>query len=298
MDLFSSDPKGCNFSDEKSQQNIDPEETFARTTPVGGNRYDPSRLTPPNAVADFDLDGMNDDIIDTESLPGLDESYAIDETTGQRFSVPSASSNNNSEGRHRIGQSAASFCKQLTGLSTVPLLIILSAGLLVVVYIATKSDSLASSPQSDGGSSIDILLYNTEIAVNAACTKRNANWEDLSTCRELCRSSMCCFDLSESTSCYRGNEKSCLAHSSCRQNMLFPSQIANTYNTENEKLVLSEMIFSACRSEKLDSDMSKCQKLCNNMLCCFDEEEQYNCASVKVEECLVHAACEALVGER
>lgn len=303
MDLFTSDPKGCNFADDKSQEHhdIDPEETFARTTPIGGNRYDPSRLTPPNAVADFDLDGsIHDD--GAESLPGLDESYAIDETTGQRFSVSSASSsnNNNSEGNHRNRkqQSPASLCRQLTGLSTVPLLVVLSVGLLGVVYIATRPNSVVTSSNFDGnGSSIDILLYNTEIAVNAACTKRNANWEDLSTCRELCRSSMCCFDLSESTSCYRGNEKSCLAHSSCRQNTLFPSQIAKPYNTENEKLLLSEKIFSACTRERLDSDMSKCQKLCNNMLCCFDEEEQYNCASVKGEECVVHAACEALIGQ-
>ncbi len=298
MDLFSSDPKR-NFADDKSQEHdIDPEETFARTTPVGGNRYDPSRLTPPNAVADFDLDGsMRED--GAESLPGLDESYAIDETTGQRFSVSSASSsNNNSEGGHRIGNAAASFCKQLTVISTVPNLVVLSVGLLGLLYIATRPDSLATSSQFDGGSSMDILLYNTEIAVNAACTKPNANWEDLSTCRDLCRSSMCCFDLSESTSCYRGNERSCLAHSSCRQNMLYPSQIAKAYHTENQKLVLSEMIYSACSNEGLDSDMSHCQQLCNNMLCCFDEEEQYNCARAKTEECVVHAACAALIGER
>jgi len=310
MDMFSSDPKGCNFSSsddnlqrkqQQQQHDIDPEETFARTTPVG-NRYDPSRLTPPNAVADFDLDGMNDD--DDESLPpGLDESYVIDETTGQRFSVSSASSshnnNNNNEGNHRLLllQSPASFCKQLTGLSTVPLLILLSAGLLALAYIATNSDSSATTySKTDGnGSSMDILLYNTEIAVTAACSKLNADWEDLSTCRELCRSSMCCFDLSESASCYSGNEKSCLAHSACRELTLFPSQIDKPYNTENEKLVLSEMILLACSRENLDSDMTKCQKLCHNMLCCFDEEEQYNCASAKGEECLVHAACEALV---
>eukprot|EP00574_Skeletonema_japonicum_P006627 CAMPEP_0201737790 /NCGR_PEP_ID=MMETSP0593-20130828/43313_1 /ASSEMBLY_ACC=CAM_ASM_000672 /TAXON_ID=267983 /ORGANISM="Skeletonema japonicum, Strain CCMP2506" /LENGTH=244 /DNA_ID=CAMNT_0048231843 /DNA_START=127 /DNA_END=858 /DNA_ORIENTATION=+ len=191
MDMFSSDPKGCNFSSsddnlqrkqQQQQHDIDPEETFARTTPVG-NRYDPSRLTPPNAVADFDLDGMNDD--DDESLPpGLDESYVIDETTGQRFSVSSASSshnnNNNNEGNHRLLllQSPASFCKQLTGLSTVPLLILLSAGLLALAYIATNSDSSATTySKTDGnGSSMDILLYNTEIAVTAACSKLNADW--------------------------------------------------------------------------------------------------------------------------
>mmetsp|Transcript_22255 Transcript_22255/g.34158 ORF Transcript_22255/g.34158 Transcript_22255/m.34158 type:complete len:342 (-) Transcript_22255:256-1281(-) len=286
MDMFSSDPKECNLSSSDDNLHIDPEETFARTTPVG-NRYDPSRLTPPNAVADFDLDGMNDD--GSESLPDLDESYVIDETTGQRFSVPKKKE------KQRLVQSPNSCCKQLTSLATIPLLILLSAGFLVFAFMITKSDSSTSISQTDGSNSMDILLYNTEVAVNAACTKQNADWEDLSTCRELCRSSMCCFDMSQSKSCYRGNEKSCLAHSACTAITSFPSQIIKPYNTEREKLVLSEMVVLACSRKQLDTNMSNCQKLCKNMLCCFDEEEQYNCASVKAEECLVHAGCEALV---
>lgn len=278
----------------------DPEDTFARTTPI--NRYDPSRLTPSNAVSDFDLDAMNDD--DSSSLPsGLDESYVIDETTGQRFCVPSNSNDNNNSKKKKSKEklpvhpltkytfpSPTLFCKQLISVATVPLMILLLAGLLIFAFIITRSNS--PTPQTD---TIELLLHNTEVAVNAACTKENADWENLTYCRELCRSSMCCFEISNSKSCYRGNERSCLAHSACTELKSFPSQIVTPYNTEKEKLVLSEMILLACSREKLDKNIADCQRLCKNMLCCFDEEEQYNCASVKGEECLVHAGCEALV---
>jgi len=244
IDMFgSSEPKihspgsEDNIAPRARHQDIeDLEDTFATAASPSSRRYDPSRLTPPNAAADFDLDGMSDDDIDDSAseLPHLDESYVIDETTGQRFYVPSA-----------------------TGL--------------------------------------ELLLYNTEVAVNAACTKENADWEELWYCRELCRSSMCCFEIFKSKSCYQGNERSCHAHSACTVLNSFPSQIVTPYNTEREKLVLSEMIVNACSRERLDTNIGYCQKLCKNMLCCFEEEELYNCARVKGEECAVHAACEALV---
>ncbi|KAL7501575.1 hypothetical protein ACHAWT_009769 [Skeletonema menzelii] len=289
MDMFGSSDRS---DDNLHQYDIDPEETFATAAPAGGNRYDPSRLTLPNSVVDFDLDGMNDD--DSNSQQGLDESYVIDETTGQRFSVPSTSiSRGNNKENHRLAQSPISFCKQLTGLATVPLLILLSAGLLAFAIVATRSTSSAAPPQMTD--SMEILLYNTEVAVNKACTKQDADWEDLSVCRSLCRTSMCCFDMSQSTSCYQENKRSCLAHSACTAITAFPSQIIKPYRNEKEKLVLSEMILLACSRDRLDKDMGNCQKLCKDMLCCFDEEEEYNCASVKGEECLVHAGCEALV---
>lgn len=305
MDMFGpAEPKSPDSDDNiapRRHEIDDPEETFARAAPE--NRYDPSRLT----VADFDLDGMNDD--DSASLPGLDESYVIDEATGQRFCVPSTTSSNKKKKKKKEKRSShplvkrytfpspSSFCKQLIGIATVPLLILSSAGLLVFAFMITKSSDSSSALQTDSGdrSGIELLLYNTELAVDKACTKENPDWENLTHCRELCRNNMCCFEVSSSNRCYRGNERSCLAHSACTTLQSFPSQITKPYNTEKEKLVLSEMILLACSREKLDTDMSSCQRLCKNMLCCFDEEEDYNCASVKGEECLVHAACEALV---
>jgi hypothetical protein len=327
IDMFgSSEPKihspgsEDNIAPRARHQDIeDLEDTFATAASPSSRRYDPSRLTPPNAAADFDLDGMSDDDIDDSAseLPHLDESYVIDETTGQRFYVPSANNNNNKKkNKEKLPiqprmnytfPSPSSFCKQLVGVATVTLIILLLVGLVVFAFMITGSGS-SSTPQTDSSdidsgsdssssssTGLELLLYNTEVAVNAACTKENADWEELWYCRELCRSSMCCFEIFKSKSCYQGNERSCHAHSACTVLNSFPSQIVTPYNTEREKLVLSEMIVNACSRERLDTNIGYCQKLCKNMLCCFEEEELYNCARVKGEECAVHAACEALV---
>ena len=291
MDLFTFEPQG------QVKYDVEPGETFARPNSVV-NRYDPSRLTPPTAAADFDLDEIHDDD-DSDTLHGLHEMYGIDESTGERFSIP-ISANRGSKSRtarNTRKSSENSFHKQLIGLSPIPLIILVSVGLLILAIVATKPSPVAPSPQTSdlNLSGMELLLYNTEITVNEACNQPNANWKQLSTCRDLCQSSMCCFETNSEKSCYQGNERSCLAHSACTALTSFPSRIEKPYRTEKEKLVLSKMIVLACNRDELDKDLGYCQKLCNDMMCCFDEEEQYNCASVKGEDCIVHAACEALV---
>ncbi len=282
---------------ERSDDNLhlDPEETFATAAPAGGNRYDPSRFAPKNEVIDFDLDGMNDDGSLSQMGGDLDESSVFDETTGQRFSGSAGSDSKNKKRTRRLAQSSISFCKQFAGHSLIPLLVLLSVGAGFLAFATSaRSSSSAAPPQLTD--SYEILLYQTETAINAACTQQGADWDDLSTCRELCRTSMCCFDLEKSKTCYRADRKGwCNAHAACSAITSFPSQITKPYRNEKEKLVLSEMILLACSRNMLDKDMGNCQKLCKNMMCCFDEEDEYNCASKKGEECLVHAGCEALV---
>ena len=290
----SSDRSGDNL-------HLDPDETFASAAPAGGNRYDPSRFAPKNEVIDFDLDGMNDDGSLSQMGGDLDESSVFDETTGQRFSGSAGSDSKNKKRNRRFVQSSISFCKQLAAHSLIPLLVLLSVGAGFLAFAMTSNRSSSSRSSSSEAppeltDSYDILLYQTETAINAACTQQGADWDDLSTCRELCRTSMCCFDLDKSTTCYRADRKGwCNAHAACSAITSFPSQIIKPYRNEKEKLMLSEMILLACSRSMLDEDMGRCQKLCKNMMCCFDEEEEYNCASEKGEECLVHAGCEALV---
>ena len=300
MDVFDRDSK-------TDDDEIDPEDTFATVT--GANRYDPSIMAPPNAVVDFDhLDAMSDsDNSFNQSSHDIDESYVIDEDTGERICVPTGNSNSNfndddmkknkSHPMYRYAfPSPSPFCKQLLGVCTIPIMIISSVGLLLVaITTGSSSSSLTQEEQPDGSSSLDILLYNTEMAVNAACTREDASWANLSKCRELCKESMCCLEVSQSKSCYRGNEKSCIAHASCSALLAFPAQITKPYNNEEEKLQLSEDLIFLCSESHLNIEMNSCQRKCRNHLCCFEEDDQYNCADIKGEECLVHAACESLV---
>lgn len=69
----------------------------------------------------------------------------------------------------------------------------------------------------------------------------------------------------------------------------------NISYTEEELLRLSERIVEACDEQKLDEDMAPCQHLCKNVLCCFEEERQYNCWGERPKLCLAHAACRELV---
>jgi hypothetical protein len=299
MDVFDRDSK-------TDDDEIDPEDTFATVT--GANRYDPSIMAPPNAVVDFDLDAMSDsDNSFNQSSHEMDESYVIDEDTGKRICVLTGNSSgsfndddmkkNKSHPMYRYAvPSPSPFCKQLIGVCTIPIMIISSVGLLLVAIKSGSSSSvLKQEEQPDGRSSLDILLYNTEMAVNAACTREDASWANLSKCRELCKESMCCLEVSQSKGCYRGNEKSCIAHASCSALLAFPAQITKPYNNEEEKLQLSEELIFLCSESHLNIDISSCQRKCRNHLCCFEEDDQYNCADIKGEECLVHAACESLV---
>lgn len=284
---------------DRDSNEIDPEDTFATVT--GANRYDPSIMAPPNAVVDFDLDAMSDSGHSlNQSSHDIDESYVIDEDTGKRICVPTGNSNSNfnDDGMKKKKKSHPMypFCKQLIGVCIIPIMIISSVGLLLVaIKTGSSSSSLTQEEQPDGRSSLDILLYNTEMAVNAACTREDASWANLSKCRELCKESMCCLEVSQSKSCYRGNEKSCIAHASCSALLAFPAQITKPYNNEEEKLQLSEDLIFLCSESHLNIEMNSCQRKCRNHLCCFEEDDQYNCAEIKGEECLVHAACESLV---
>jgi hypothetical protein len=300
MDVFDRDSK-------TDDDEIDPEDTFATVT--GANRYDPSIMAPPNAVVDFDLDAMSDSdhSFNQTSHHDIDESYVIDEDTGKRICVPTGNSSNNfhdndmkknkSHPMYRYAfPSPSPLCKQLIGVCTIPIMIISSVVLLLVaIKTGSSSSSLTQEEQPDGRSSLDILLYNTEMAVNAACTREDASWANLSKCRELCKESMCCLEVSQSKSCYRGNEKSCIAHASCSALLAFPAQITKPYNNEEEKLQLSEDLIFLCSESHLNIEMNSCQRKCRNHLCCFEEDDQYNCADIKGEECLVHAACKSLV---
>eukprot|EP00566_Odontella_aurita_P004620 CAMPEP_0113578310 /NCGR_PEP_ID=MMETSP0015_2-20120614/29402_1 /TAXON_ID=2838 /ORGANISM="Odontella" /LENGTH=765 /DNA_ID=CAMNT_0000482085 /DNA_START=135 /DNA_END=2432 /DNA_ORIENTATION=- /assembly_acc=CAM_ASM_000160 len=64
---------------------------------------------------------------------------------------------------------------------------------------------------------------------------------------------------------------------------------------EDDDLATAENVIAACSSDKLQSDRGRegCEKLCINHLCCFATEN--DCKGTLGTECLVYAACEALV---
>ena len=71
----------------------------------------------------------------------------------------------------------------------------------------------------------------------------------------------------------------------------------NSSTYDNEELFrISKLIVQACAEEQLFRNITDCQHLCKNRMCCFDEEEQYNCESDLDKSCVAHAGCAALIG--
>ena len=190
-----------------TQDESDPEEASEGSSPL--HRYDPSRLSLQDAEVNLDSDSLTDNSASSPicvTVPKSDISKKMkrEDHPLDRFSFPSPSS----------------FCKQRVGISPFPILIILSAGLIMFVFMMTRSDSSSTS---------GALVFDKAIG-----------------------------------------------------------------NTEDEKLRLSGRIIFHCSRRQLDLNMSDCQHLCRNHMCCFEEEEQYNCVNAKGEECFVHAGCGAL----
>ena len=52
--------------------------------------------------------------------------------------------------------------------------------------------------------------------------------------------------------------------------------------------------YSACSENKLNEDMSECQKNCQSSICCFESGE-YSSEEDEFKDCAVYAGCEALV---
>mmetsp|Transcript_12236 Transcript_12236/g.26043 ORF Transcript_12236/g.26043 Transcript_12236/m.26043 type:complete len:250 (-) Transcript_12236:166-915(-) len=68
----------------------------------------------------------------------------------------------------------------------------------------------------------------------------------------------------------------------------------DTNQEQQELLETAERVSTACSENKLNEDLSECQKLCHSMLCCFQGGD-YSCEMDKGQKCAVYAGCEALV---
>jgi hypothetical protein len=67
-------------------------------------------------------------------------------------------------------------------------------------------------------------------------------------------------------------------------------------NEEQLLLEMAERITIACSEANLDEDMSECQMLCHENLCCFEESSsEYSCEDDESKACAVYAGCYALV---
>mmetsp|Transcript_28560 Transcript_28560/g.49313 ORF Transcript_28560/g.49313 Transcript_28560/m.49313 type:complete len:263 (-) Transcript_28560:156-944(-) len=68
----------------------------------------------------------------------------------------------------------------------------------------------------------------------------------------------------------------------------------NGIQEQQQLLEIAERVVTACSENKLNGDMSECQKLCHSNMCCFESGE-YSCEDDESKDCAVYAGCEALV---
>ena len=65
-------------------------------------------------------------------------------------------------------------------------------------------------------------------------------------------------------------------------------------NGQQHLLEMAEHVITACDENRLNEDISECQKLCYSRMCCFEKDE-YGCQADAGKDCAVYAGCEALV---
>ena len=68
---------------------------------------------------------------------------------------------------------------------------------------------------------------------------------------------------------------------------------------QQDLLELAEQITAECQgSSKLrSSSRFACQTLCNDHMCCFEEDEEYSCEDDVTKDCGVYAGCMTLIDE-
>ena len=65
-------------------------------------------------------------------------------------------------------------------------------------------------------------------------------------------------------------------------------------NGQQHLLEMAERVITACDENRINEDISECQKLCYSRMCCFEKDE-YGCQADAGKDCAVYAGCEALV---
>ena len=69
---------------------------------------------------------------------------------------------------------------------------------------------------------------------------------------------------------------------------------SDSNNGQQHLLEMAERVITACDENRLNEDISECQKLCYSRMCCFEKDE-YGCQADAGKDCAVYAGCEALV---
>ena len=69
----------------------------------------------------------------------------------------------------------------------------------------------------------------------------------------------------------------------------------HTHVGNQELFETAERVITACSESRLNEDMTECQNLCHDKLCCFDTVRKYNCENDENKACAVFAGCEALI---
>jgi len=72
------------------------------------------------------------------------------------------------------------------------------------------------------------------------------------------------------------------------------SESINNTDDQQRLLEIAEEVVSACSENKLNEDLSDCQQLCREYMCCFEDEE-YSCKDDGDKDCPVYAGCRALI---
>eukprot|EP00970_Alexandrium_tamarense_P008863 scaffold1727_cov198-Alexandrium_tamarense.AAC.5 len=75
-----------------------------------------------------------------------------------------------------------------------------------------------------------------------------------------------------------------------------PTATVKLSYTNEELFQLTERVMQSCAPHQLAIDKTSCQTFCRNEMCCFEQDERYNCLNDEEKRCLAFVGCLALVG--
>jgi len=128
--------------------------------------------------------------------------------------------------------------------------------------------------------------------------------EGVANCQKVCNPAECCFKVDEDCSESGMDDIHCSHYKPCGHLYLNDQDPTTTSIPNNEKddsydennlMQEAEAIVQMCVPERLEdpNGLEDCKDICEDMLCCFADEE-YNCIKSYKETCIVYAGCEPL----
>lgn len=200
------------------------------------------------------------------------------------------------------------------GLSVAAAFVFLLIGVALAAQGSQSSETVTNQNHNDNKTAMNdvssVVLDPIPSDLQQICSlseisKSQSNYRQ---CKQRCLKATCCriSNPTNDSSCLYTNERLCKEYNSICENLdnahdpEQQQQQSNNNSTTKQALQVAEEVVLVCSNSPM-GDLNRCRELCENKMCCFQQQQQNqenteeNCLHERLEECLEFAACETLL---